>query len=141
MEVVGAIIIAIVLTLIFYFALSARGPWGSLWSFFLIILLIVWSASLWISPIGPVYWGVAWIPLIFIGIIFALLLAAIPTSETDYRGVRGDVVDADVRTEPERAEERAAAGAVGFMFWIFIFFLIIAIIAGYAIDTATVYTS
>lgn len=138
MEIVGAIIVAIIISLLFFYVLSAKGPWGTLWSLFLIILLIVWAASLWINPIGPVYWGVAWIPLFFIGIIIALLLSAIPPSDHRYfRGIKGDVVEEKVVngdvTKPSK-EDTEAAGAISIMFWIFICLMIIAIIAGYATD-------
>lgn len=142
MEILGgilaAIVIAILISALFYFAFNARGPWGSLWTFFLVLLLVVWAASLWIRPIGPVYWGVSWVPLIFIGLIFALLLAAIPTydDETEVRLPEEDVVIDEThpesrRTEIERRREAAgAAVAVGWIFWTFIIFLLIAIFIG-----------
>lgn len=138
MEIVGAIIIAIIITLLFVFAFSARGPWGTAWSFFLVILLVVWASSLWIIPVGPVYWGVAWIPLFFIGILFALLLAAIPTSDSEVRGRTRTDVNRDV-TRPTR-EEATAANALSVVFWIFIGLMILAIFIGYINNTA-IYTS
>jgi hypothetical protein len=139
MEIIGAIIVAIIITLIFVFALSARGPWGTIWSFFLIILLIVWASSLWIAPVGYMAWGIDWIPLFFIGIVVALLLSAIPPAQHNYyRGVKGDVVEDDVVERDvikPKKEETEAAGAIGIMFWIFVVLMIIAIIAGYATDT------
>lgn len=147
MEILGgvlaAIVIAILISAIFYFAFNARGPWGSLWTFFLVLLLVIWAANLWIRPIGPVYWGVSWVPLIFIGLIFALLLAAIPTydDETEGRLTEGRLPEEDValdetqpesrRIEIERQREAAgAAVAIGWIFWIFIIFLLIAIFIG-----------
>ncbi|MEX2592665.1 MAG: hypothetical protein WD426_07815 [Anditalea sp.] len=144
MEIIGAIIVAIVITLIFFYALSARGPWGTLWSFFLIILLIVWASSLWIAPTGYVYWGVDWIPLLFIGVLIALLLTAIPPSRDNYyRGVKGDVVGDDVVEDDvverdvikPKKEEAEAVSAIGIMFWIFVVLMVIAVMAGYATDT------
>lgn len=139
MEIVAAVSIAILISLIFFYALSARGPWGSLWSFFLIILLLVWGASLWVSPVGPVYWGVAWAPLIFIAIVVAVLLAAIPTSGSHPKKRRGDVGDPGFGTGTASDEEKAAAGAVGFMFWVLIGLLIVGIVAGY-VTSGTVMT-
>jgi hypothetical protein len=139
MEIVGgviaAILVAILISALFYYGLNARGPWGSFWTFFLALLLIVWAASLWVRPIGPVYWGVAWIPLIFIGIIFALLLAAVPTYDTrPYDGTRTDVreeIPADEAEIESRREAEATAAAVGWIFWTFVLILLIAIIIGY----------
>ena len=135
--ILAAILVAILISAIFYYALKARGPWGSFWSFFLVLLLIIWAAELWVRPIGPVYWGIAWVPLFFIGLIFALLLAAVPTYDEDKP-------DEEVIIEEERMAnstnvnrrkeaERAAAGAaaIGWIFWVFIIILTVAIIIGY----------
>ena len=134
--ILAAILVAILISAIFYYALKARGPWGSFWSFFLVLLLIIWAAELWVRPIGPVYWGIAWIPLFFIGLIFALLLAAIPTYDEDYpdEGVIEQERMANSTNINRRKEaERAAAGAaaIGWIFWVFIIILTVAIIIGY----------
>src|SRR5690606_29326150 len=135
MEVVGALIIAIIVTSLFFYVLSVRGPWETLWPFFLIILLIVWASSLWITPVGFVYWGIAWVPLFFIGIVVAILLASIPRSKHRYfRGIKGDIVEEEaVEDDVVKPSKRdvEAAGAIGFMFWVFIAMMAMAIIAGY----------
>lgn len=129
----GAIIIAIFISLIFYFALGARGPWGTFWTFFLVLLFVIWAASLWIAPIGPVYWGIAWIPLFFVGLVFALLLAAIPASrEEDIEATRTDVDLSQEEIERRRETNRTAATVSGF-FWVFLVILLIAIIFGYMV--------
>lgn len=139
MAVIGAIIVALIISSIFYFALNSRGPWGSFWSFFLVIMLAVWAASIWIVPVGYVYWEIAWIPLFFIGLIIGLLLAAVSASsgKNYYRGQRGDVVDADMaadeRQKTSETEENTFA-AIGVLFWLFIGLMILAIIVGYALD-------
>ena len=111
----------------------------------LVLLLIVWAASIWTRPIGPVYWGVAWIPLFFIGLIFALLLAAIPTYDEDARtdiaearrrDADVEVIEEEIVTDPAEIEARrdtdiAAAVAVGWIFWTFTIILFLAIIIGY----------
>ena len=138
--VLGALLIAILLSVIFYYAFNIRGPWGSFWTFFLVLLLTVWAASLWVDPVGPVFWGIAWIPLFFVGLLFALLLAAIPTDydrppnkiENRHAAFRG-------RREPEPdeiAESKEAtrtAAAVSGIFWIFLLILLIVVIAGYSV--------
>lgn len=131
----AAILIAVLISSIFYFALNIKGPWGSFWTFFIVLMLIIWAANLWVRPIGPAYWGVSWIPLIFIGIIFALLLSAIPSYDTrpeegerktDQR-MPADQADLDARRETDYA----AAAAVGWIFWTFIIILFLAVIIGY----------
>lgn len=133
MEVLAAVFIAMIVSLFFVYALNARGPWGSLWSFFLLVVLIVWAASLWISPFGPVYWGVSWGPLVFVALIFAALLASIPASRTARRR-KGDVPDRNTRQAADSDEAEAAAGALGFMFWVLIGLLLVGIIVGYTAD-------
>lgn len=128
MEVLGAIIVAVVISSIFYFAVDARGPWGSFWTFFAIVLVVVWAASLWIVPFGYIYWEIAWIPLFFIGLVIAFLLAALSSTSPRYRRTtKGSDVTAD--EEPERTY-----AAIGLMFWVFIGLMLVAIIAGYATD-------
>jgi len=128
MEVVGAIIVAVVISGIFYFAVDAKGPWGSFWTFFVIVLLAVWAASLWIVPFGYIYWEIAWIPLFFIGLVIGFLLAALSsTPNSSRRTDKGSDVNAEV--EPERTY-----AAIGLMFWLFIGLMLMAIIAGYASD-------
>lgn len=146
--VLGAILIAIFISAIFYFALNARGPWGSLWTFFLVLLLVVWAASLWVRPIGPVYWGIAWIPLFFVGILMALLLAAIPaygTREAEIEDTGEDVIIVEEKSrvaenpqiDPAEAERRSeinrTAATVTGTFWVLLVILLIVIILGYMV--------
>jgi hypothetical protein len=129
MELVAAIVIAILLTAIFYFAFKTKGPWKTFWPFFIIILLIVWASALWLTPIGPAYWGIAWIPLLFIGLLMALLLSSMPnaggrSSRTKFKVIR------DKASIPAKSETGATT-AIGILFWVFICLLLIAIIVGY----------
>ena len=86
------------------------------------------------------YWGVDWIPLLFIGIVIALLLSAFPTSRHHYyRGLKGDVVEDDIVERDvlkPKKEETEAAGAISILFWIFVVLMVIAIITGYATETS-----
>ncbi|MFW5821148.1 MAG: hypothetical protein ACOCWA_07655, partial [Bacteroidota bacterium] len=68
--------ITLLITLAFTYFFRNKGPWGSFWTFFLIILLAVLAADLWIEPMGPYYRDVYWLPPVVIGILFALILAA-----------------------------------------------------------------
>lgn len=138
--VLGTLLIAILLSVIFYYAFNIRGPWGSFWTFFLVLLLSVWAASLWVDPVGPIFWGIAWIPLFFVGLLFALLLAAIPTDydrppnkqvNRPYASNKGKGPSPE---EAEKAEEvNRTAAAVSGIFWIFLLILLLIVIAGYSI--------
>lgn len=65
---------ALFFTSVSLFAFRHRGPWGSYWSSLVIILLGLWAAQVWIEPMGPVYGGVAWLPLLLAGIYLSVLL-------------------------------------------------------------------
>ena len=129
MTVVGIIftvIIALLIGLLFYYTFKSTGPWGSFWTFFLILLLSGLAAMPWVEPVGPTLYDVAWIPITFIILLFAILLAAAsPVYEQSAR-----------RTEtPEKPrpdnEAGATAAALGVFFWILLLFFFIAIIAGF----------
>lgn len=130
----AAILIAVLLSALFYYAFNVRGPWGTFWTFFLVLLLTVWAASLWVDPVGPEFWGVAWIPLFFVGLLFALLLAAIPS---DYGSTPTEREAGLPEPSPEEvAESRKAnrtVAVVSGIFWLFMLILLIIIVAGYSL--------
>lgn len=114
-----AFIIALLTTLIFSARLKTRGPW---WFFFLIILFAAWAGALWINPVGPALWGVAWIPAVITALVFALILAAVE-SEKPGKEVAGQGVTTNGRGSP------AVAGT---FFWFLLVLLLIVIILGYS---------
>jgi len=75
-DVVIALVIGIVLTLIFTLAFRRRGPWSNVLLFFLVVFLGAWTAGIWIPPVGPALLGVFWLSPLMVGLILALLLAA-----------------------------------------------------------------
>lgn len=83
-EFLGICLISLLFSSLFFYGFRRRGPWSSFWSFILIVFLGVFLFDIWIEPVGPMYWGVAWIDLFFIGGLFALLLAASTPSEDKY---------------------------------------------------------
>lgn len=140
-EVIGAIIIALIIGGIFYYGFKSRGPWGSFWTFFLVIAFAVLVAAAWVRPVGAVWWGIAWFPLIFVGLLFALLLAAASPTEprAGYRRTRyiddtADPVDTDpelARTEPvDATADDEGVVAVGVFFWMMLTLFFVFLIAG-----------
>jgi hypothetical protein len=122
MPVVFAFFLALLLSLFLVYGFRNRGPWGSVWTFWLILFLGIWAAALWVYPTGPMLYGVSWIPLLFVGFFFAiLLLAAIPT-----RSSRQPGVDEEAYTQIS-SETRA----LSIFFWLLVLILVIAIILGY----------
>jgi hypothetical protein len=111
---------------IFYYGLRRRGPWGSLWSFLLVLFLGIWMVAIWIEPIGPVWYDAAWLDLLVVGLILALLLAAATPYTPNGRKNRSDVIgEGEVR-----GEENTSVVAVGIFFWLLMFLLLALIIIG-----------
>lgn len=76
LEVLFTVLGALVIGSIFAFAFNIRGPWGSFWSFLLVLILAGLVAELWIEPIGPVFYNFGWFSTLFVILLFALILAA-----------------------------------------------------------------
>lgn len=120
--IVYLIILAFMITLFFNFLLRVRGPWGNFWAFFIIILLAIFAADIWISPVGP-YWGnTYWVPPLATGLIIALLLAATTPSPKSRKSLE---------TSRKTTGEKSAATALDIFFWFLIIFLVGIIVAGY----------
>jgi hypothetical protein len=82
MEMTISLAIGLLLTALFGAGLRMRGPWESLFVFFCLVSLSAWAGGAWVSPRGPVLWGVSWAPFLVIGSITALFLAATPKRNT-----------------------------------------------------------
>lgn len=122
-EVIAVVFISIFLGSVFFYGFRRRGPWGSFWSFLMVIFLGILLFDIWTEPVGPIWYGVGWIDLLFIGLIFALLLSA--SSPTDPKRTYRS-------TTPEEAEAEAGASviAIGVFFWLLIILLITSIAIG-----------
>ena len=115
----AAALISLILTVTSVFFLGKRGPWGSIWTFFLVLFLTLLTVSIYVAPIGPLYWGVAWIPITIAGfIITALLLSAMPHHTAGK--------DSPVASDPTPLPYRR----VGKFFWVLIILFMIAIFIG-----------
>ncbi|RDV14983.1 hypothetical protein DXT99_11915 [Pontibacter diazotrophicus] len=134
-SIIAVILIALIIAAIFYYGLNSRGPWGSFWTFVLVVGFGVLIAAVWARPVGPVWYGIAWFPLLFIGLLFALLLAAATptTRRTDYPTRRTGYVEEDPRmNEPITEEGNAAedAVAVGILFWTMLTLFLLIVVLG-----------
>ena len=122
MGIIAALIIAVILTGVF----SSRYRGGTsvlpLVIFFFILFLAALTGQYWVSPFGPVVWGVAWVPIILITIIFAFLLTAVDSrKKKKYFPTKGEL----------KQEETVAAVTIGVFTWIVLVALLIAAITGY----------
>lgn len=115
--IIFSIVIAVGITLIYWFVLRNKGPWARFMPFFFVIFLGVWAASFWLHPFGPAIEGVSWVPMLFIGIIISLLLSAALPSRQRKKSAE------DQESAPDRPK-----GALMAFLWLLIVILIIPII-------------
>ncbi len=126
-EALLVIIAAVAIGSFFYFVFKSSGPWGTFWTFLLVLILAGLAAEAWITPFGPVYYGIAWIPTLFVLLLFAFLLAAATPTPREER-----IIEETETTRPQgesiraRKEGEAAVAVVGIFFWFLIIFLAIA---------------
>lgn len=121
LDLLGAFLVAVLVVWLFTFALRRPGPWGAGAWFFVVVFLGTWAVAAWMEPVGPVWWGVAWLPMLVVALGIGLLLAAATPA--------GPVTRADA-TEA-RESETAAVAVVGAFLWIFLLAVLIAAIAAY----------
>jgi hypothetical protein len=107
---------SVIVSVLFYYVFKSTGPWGNFWIFLLILVLAGLAAGLWITPVGPVIWGVAWVPTIMAIIIFALLLGAASPSRDKQN------IISDESAEPSPRDRKAAT--IGALFWILLIFML-----------------
>jgi hypothetical protein len=112
----ASLIITLILVLIL--SLSSKRPFRGLGLFFLIIFLATWAGQLWITPFGPVIWGVTWVPLVVVSIFFLFLILALIPPVPLNKKANGKAED-DVLI------------ALGSFFWAIMILLILAIVLGY----------
>ncbi len=112
----AALIVGSLVVFLISLAFRTKGPWGSLIWFFIMVALFAWVAGVWIRPYGSVWFGAVWIPIIFVGFLVALLLAAVSPRKPRLP------VPADLKEETIATEERKTA--VGAFFWILIMILV-----------------
>lgn len=123
-ELIGGIIIALLLAAVFYYGFKITGPWGTFWTFLLVLIIGIWMVAALAEPVGPLWWGVAWLDLFVIGLLFALLLVAATPTERDRRRYKEYYGTTDEETA-------SSAVAVGIWFWVMIlvFFIVIVLAA------------
>ena len=75
-NVIFAFLLSVFMGSVFAFFLKIRGPWNKAWSFVFVLFLAIWAAGLWFTGVGPQVANVSWVPMIFIGLLVALIMAA-----------------------------------------------------------------
>jgi len=83
---------------------------GSAMFLFMILLLAMWAAGSWLEPWGPVWRGSPWLNFLAVGLLVSLLVLAIAAPTRKPR---------TPREAEKEVEDAAAVGAVfGLFFWL-----------------------
>ena len=106
------------------------------WIFTIMVLLpLIWAATIWLPPAGPVVAGVSWVGPLLVGLMIAFLLAALaPRREPVVRHRSGQGVARTSGPPPGEVvaarEERVFADV---MLWVFLVLGVGLIVGGYAL--------
>ena len=125
---IAALLIALLITAISALIFRRTGPWGTAWTFFLFLFLALWTVSIYIRNVGPVYWGIAWLPLLFSAVVLALLLVTIIPSANRLRDESFTTTETGNVNPAEKIDTSGPRS--GGLFWILIVILIVAIVVG-----------
>jgi hypothetical protein len=121
--------ISFAITLFFTLLLKRRGPWGSFWAFFAIVLLSVFVADAWVGAVGPIFLNhIYWVPPLTAGLLIALLLAA----TTPGPKTRSEVE----MYQKELNENKKTSITLGGFFWLLFIIMLILIIAGSTLNSS-----
>jgi hypothetical protein len=129
MEALFALVMALLFTLIFTMGFQRRGPWSSIVVFFLVVFLAAWAGSLWISPAGPAFVGIFWVPIVAVAFIFAVLLSTLLPRRPPTQHVE--------TISQVKQEEKARERIYDAFFWMLVIGLAVIILLGYALQQPT----
>lgn len=91
---------------------------GSVFVILLILFLATWAGGIWLVPVGPRLWGVAWGSFVVVGLVIALVIAAASAAKERAAGA----------AEPGSARQRV----VDLLLLLLLVLLVLAIVAGYS---------
>ena len=103
---------------------TGNRKWLARCSVFVVIFLAVWCGGLWISPIGPSWWGSPWLSFLLVACVLGLVAAAFLTARPETS-----------QAADGTAVETAVGISVGIFFWLLLLVLIVAIAVRYAWPT------
>ena len=124
-----ALAIAVLCSLLFSWMLRRGGPRYGFPIFFLAIFLITLAGGLWLKPIGPLGWGIYWLPFIVVGIVGSVLLfLAAPKRPPVNRRETLEMLD---RIEQEKELEQTAYLSFNIVMRVLLVLLVAAVILAY----------
>jgi len=122
-----ALVLALFLGAVFIIAFRTKGPGENMFLFLFILFLFIWAGGIWIYPVGPLLWGVHWVPFLFVAIFLFFFLALVRTPPP-----RESTVELINERERE-AERKAAVTAISVFLWILAAALLVVILIRYFI--------
>jgi len=123
-----ALTLGLLIALLFTGLTKNKGPWDNFWVLFIVLTLGIWVAALWVAPVGPVWQGVAWLDLVVIGLLLAMLIGA--TVEANERSRRTYEEGEEVDLVKESKKDAVAITMFGIFFWIFLVSLLAMAVIG-----------
>jgi hypothetical protein len=123
-DVLFALLMAGIFTLIFAVAFRRPGPWSSVLAFFLVLFLASWAGGLWISPTGPAFIGIFWVPILLVALLVALLLASVGPQ-------RPQRVETISEAQAKDRQRETTLRAFDAFFWALVIGFAIVIVLGY----------
>jgi hypothetical protein len=130
-ELYVALLIALLVSVLFGFALRRRIPRKGFFWFFLILFLATWAGGMWIGPFGPSFRGIFWLPFVLVAVLVGLFLAAIAPRRPP--SSRIETLEMLEEIEKQRRLEKLTYISFGVFFWVALFALITMIIVRYAL--------
>lgn len=115
---------ALIFTLIFTVGFRRRGPWSNILAFFAVVFLAAWAGGLWISPAGPVFMGIYWLPIVLIAFLVGLLLASVPPRPPHQ-------VETISEAQEQAQERREVVRIFDAFFWMLLVGFTVVIVLGY----------
>lgn len=126
-----ALVLGFLLALLFSGLTQKSAAKSSFWPLFVIFSLSIWVASIWLTPAGPIWYGIAWVDLLVVGVLLVLLVGAAsgtghqPSSPQTYLP---DEEEVDIVAESKK--DTTAITLFGVFFWLFVASLIVLAIIG-----------
>ena len=118
MSLLFALSIGLAVALVWSALFDTHGPWNSFFWFFLVIFLFSWGGGFFVAPFGPLGWGgVAWLPLIFMGVFMALLLTAASPRSARRRTRSTDPKHQGSNSQAKAIKDLEVVVAVDLFFW------------------------
>jgi hypothetical protein len=125
--IIAALLIALVITTVASLVFGKRS-WATALLFFLFVFLGLWTVSIYLRNVGPVHWGIAWLPMLFAAVALALLVMWIVPDANRWRDE--SLTHTETTTANNAAKARHRYRSHGPLFWILIVVFIIAIFVG-----------